>query len=83
MKLFEHFVAIVDYFFELGLLVQVLLVEMVLSGALDDLVIHVRDVHHVEDVIFEVIRQHPTEDVEGKVRSGVRNPIKLSHNRVF
>jgi hypothetical protein len=50
---------------------HILLVEVILPRSLDDLIIDIRDVHHVEDVVAEVVLEDAAQDVEGEVGAGV------------
>ena len=48
-------VAVRQNLFEVMVLGQVRFVQVVLTRALDDLVVDVGDVHHVEDVVSEIV----------------------------
>jgi len=54
---------------QLGLRPGVFLEEMVLPRPPDDLVVDVRDVHHIVNVVAEVVGQNPPQNVKRNVRS--------------
>ena len=51
-------VAVGQNLFEVVVLGQVRFVQVVLTCALDDLVVDVGDVHHVEDVVSEIVLEN-------------------------
>ena len=46
---------------------QVLLVEVGATSSLNDLVVNVSDIHHVQDVVLEILGEDATENIEGDV----------------
>ncbi len=58
-------IAVVQNFFQIVVFGQIVFVEMVLTRTLDDLIVYVGDVHHVEDVVAEVVLQNSIETNKG------------------
>ena len=52
---------------------------MILSRSLDDLVIDIGNVHHVENVITKIIGHHSPQDVKGQVGPGVAHVRVVVH----